>query len=161
MLCHSLTPPSLPPSLPLLSYPDNVVFKFCELAQKHGMDVFRVFDSLNYLENMRLGIDAVGAAGGIIEASICYSGDISDPTRKPYTLDYYLEFARQLVGLGVHVLAVKDMAGLLKPEAATLLVSALRKEFPDVPLHLHTHDSGEGGREGGREGRGEGGGGER
>jgi len=115
------------------------------------MDVFRVFDSLNYLENMRLGIDAVGAAGGIIEASICYSGDISDPTRKPYTLDYYLEFARQLVGLGVHVLAVKDMAGLLKPEAATLLVSALRKEFPDVPLHLHTHDSGkEGGREGGR-----------
>lgn len=123
------------------SYPDNVVFKFCELAQKHGMDVFRVFDSLNYLENMRLGIDAVGAAGGIVEAAICYTGDITDPHRKPYTLDYYLEFARQLVGLGVHVLAVKDMAGLLKPEAASLLVGSLRKEFPDVPLHLHTHDS--------------------
>ncbi|TFJ84262.1 hypothetical protein NSK_004253 [Nannochloropsis salina CCMP1776] len=123
------------------SYPDNVVFKFCELAQKHGMDVFRIFDSLNYLENMRLGIDAVGAAGGIVEAAICYTGDITDPHRKPYTLDYYLEFARQLVGLGVHVLAVKDMAGLLKPEAASLLVGSLRKEFPDVPLHLHTHDS--------------------
>ena len=123
------------------SYPDNVVFKFCELAQKHGMDVFRVFDSLNYLENMRLGIDAVGAAGGIVEAAICYTGDVTDPTRKPYTLEYYLEFARQLVELGTHVLAVKDMAGLLKPEAATLLVGALRQEFPDMPIHLHTHDT--------------------
>lgn len=122
------------------SYPDNVVFKFCEVAQRHGMDVFRVFDSLNYIENMRLGIDAVGAAGGIIEAAICYTGDVTDPHAR-YNLDYYLDFARQLVGLGTHVLAIKDMAGLLKPDAATLLVGALRKEFPEMPIHVHTHDT--------------------
>ena len=122
------------------SYPDNAVFKFCEVAQKKGMDVFRVFDSLNYLENMRLGIDAVGAAGGIIEAAVCYTGDVSGKDPR-YSLDYYVGFARQLVGLGAHVIAIKDMAGLLKPEAAALLVGALRKEFPDVPIHVHTHDT--------------------
>lgn len=123
------------------SYPDNVVMKFCEVAQKNGMDVFRVFDSLNYIENMRLGVDAVGAAGGIIEAAICYTGDISNPKRGKYDLDYYLNFARQLVDLGTHVLAIKDMAGLLKPEAARMLVSALREELPDIPIHVHTHDT--------------------
>eukprot|EP00638_Chattonella_subsalsa_P017269 CAMPEP_0117845348 /NCGR_PEP_ID=MMETSP0949-20121206/18214_1 /TAXON_ID=44440 /ORGANISM="Chattonella subsalsa, Strain CCMP2191" /LENGTH=1146 /DNA_ID=CAMNT_0005690885 /DNA_START=146 /DNA_END=3586 /DNA_ORIENTATION=- len=123
------------------SYPDNVVYKFCDQAVKSGMDVFRVFDSLNYLENMRLGVDAVGAAGGIIEAAVCYTGDVSDPTRKQYDLDYYLNFTRQLVGLGIHVLAIKDMAGLLKPKAATMLVGAIRKEFPDLPIHVHTHDT--------------------
>eukprot|EP01127_Copromyxa_protea_P011950 TRINITY_DN3065_c0_g1_i1.p1 TRINITY_DN3065_c0_g1~~TRINITY_DN3065_c0_g1_i1.p1 ORF type:complete len:1185 (-),score=241.50 TRINITY_DN3065_c0_g1_i1:45-3599(-) len=123
------------------SYPDNVVFKFCELAVKNGMDIFRVFDSLNYLENLKLGIDAVGSAGGVVEASICYTGDVSDPTRGPYTLEYYLEFARELMKLGVHILNVKDMAGLLKPKAATILIGALRKEFPDVPIHVHTHDT--------------------
>ncbi|CBN79581.1 pyruvate carboxylase [Ectocarpus siliculosus] len=123
------------------SYPDNVVFRFCEEAQKAGMDVFRVFDSLNYLENMRLGIDAVGAAGGIVEAAVCYTGDILDPTSEQYNLDYYLNFTRQLTELGIHVLAIKDMAGLLKPEAATVLVSALRREFPDLPIHVHTHDT--------------------
>ncbi|TMW66726.1 hypothetical protein Poli38472_014038 [Pythium oligandrum] len=123
------------------SYPDNVVYKFCEKAQETGMDVFRVFDSLNYLENMRLGIDAVGAAGGIIEATMCYTGDVSDPARGLYNLDYYMGFARKLVDLGIHVLCIKDMAGLLKPQAAQLLVSSLRNEFPNLPIHVHTHDT--------------------
>ena len=106
------------------------------------MDVFRIFDSLNYLENMRLGIDAVGAAGGIVEAALCYTGDVADRKRGPYTLEYYVEFARKLVNLGIHVLSIKDMAGLLKPESAKLLVGALRKEFPDLPIHVHCHDTG-------------------
>ena len=89
---------------------------------------------------MRLGIDAVGASGGIIEAAICYTGDVSAPNTR-YNLDYYLNFARQLVDLGAHVLAVKDMAGLLRPGAADMLISALRKEFPDMPIHVHTHDT--------------------
>ncbi len=122
------------------SYPDNAVFKFCEVAQKNGMDVFRVFDSLNYIENMRLGIDAVGTAGGIIEAAVCYTGDVTQKDAR-YNLDYYVNFTRQLVDLGAHVIAIKDMAGLLKPEAAALLVGTLRKEFPHVPIHVHTHDT--------------------
>ncbi len=85
------------------------------MTKKTGLDVFRVFDSLNYIENMRLGIDAVGQAGGIIEAALCYSGDVSNPKRGPYTLEYYVEFARKLVNLGIHVLCIKDMAGLLRP----------------------------------------------
>jgi len=89
------------------SYPDNVVFEFCRLAQQHGMDVFRVFDSLNYLENMRLGIDAVGQAGGIIEATVCYTGDVSDPDKGMYNLEYYLDFVRKLEEQGIHVLAIK------------------------------------------------------
>lgn len=123
------------------SYPDNVVYKFCKQAKDTGMDVFRIFDSLNYLENMRLGIDAVGEAGGIIEATVCYTGDVTDPNETKYSLDYYLNQARELVKLGIHVLCVKDMAGLLKPAAATLLISALRKEFPNLPIHVHTHDT--------------------
>ena len=91
---------------------------------------------------MRLGIDAVGASGGIIEATLCYTGVVADKTKGKYTLEYYVEFARKLVGLGIHVLCVKDMAGLLKPESATLLIGALRKEFPDIPIHVHTHDTG-------------------
>jgi len=123
------------------SYPDNVVHQFCKQAVASGMDVFRVFDSLNYLENMRLGVDAVGEAGGIVEAAVCYTGDVSDPSRTQYNLDYYLEFTRQLVDLGIHTLAIKDMAGLLKPQAATMLVGAIRQEFPDLPIHVHTHDT--------------------
>lgn len=123
------------------SYPDNVVFEFCRRAKEHGMDVFRVFDSLNYLENMRLGIDAVGEAGGVVEAAICYTGDVSDPNRGFYNLEYYLKFAEQLDNLGIHVLAIKDMAGLLKPDAATMLVGALRQAHPDLPIHVHTHDT--------------------
>jgi len=102
------------------------------------MDVFRVFDSLNYAENMKLGIDAVGQAGGIVEAAICYTGDITDPKRGRYNLDYYLDFARTLVGLGAHVICIKDMAGLLKPEAASMLVGALREAYPHIPVHVHT-----------------------
>jgi pyruvate carboxylase len=124
------------------SYPDNVVREFCNLAVKQGMDIFRIFDSLNYIENMRLGIDAVGSAGGIVEAAIGYTGDVlHDKPGYKYNLDYYLEQARQLNDIGIHVLCIKDMAGLLKPKAATLLVGSLRQEFPDLPIHVHTHDT--------------------
>ena len=123
------------------SYPDNVNYEFCKMAKETGMDVFRVFDSVNYIENMKLGIDCVGEAGGIIEAAMCYTGDVSDPLAGKYDLEYYLNFARQLEALGIHVLCIKDMAGLLKPEAATLLVGSLREEFPDLPIHVHTHDT--------------------
>ncbi len=123
------------------SYPDNVVFRFARMAREEGVDVFRIFDSLNYVENMRLGIDAVGEAGGVIEAALCYTGDVSDPRKKKYSLQYYVDLAGQLVELGIHVLAVKDMAGLLKPRAATMLVSALRRSHPDVPIHVHAHDT--------------------
>lgn len=123
------------------NYPDNAVFKFCDVAVRHGMDVFRIFDSLNYMDNLKLGVDAVGAAGGVVEAAISYTGDITCPTKTKYTVDYYLELARQLVDYNIHVLAIKDMAGLLKPAAATMLVGALRSEFPHLPIHVHTHDT--------------------
>eukprot|EP00545_Synedropsis_sp_CCMP1620_P013193 CAMPEP_0119020050 /NCGR_PEP_ID=MMETSP1176-20130426/23218_1 /TAXON_ID=265551 /ORGANISM="Synedropsis recta cf, Strain CCMP1620" /LENGTH=1171 /DNA_ID=CAMNT_0006974411 /DNA_START=220 /DNA_END=3735 /DNA_ORIENTATION=+ len=123
------------------SYPDNVVHEFCKRSKEHGMDVFRVFDSVNYVENMRLGIDAVGGAGGIVEAAIGYTGDVADPNRGNYDLEYYLDLAKQLDDLGVHVLAIKDMAGLLKPQAATMLIGALREAHPDLPIHVHTHDT--------------------
>jgi pyruvate carboxylase len=123
------------------SYPDNVNYEFCKMAKDNGMDIFRVFDSINYIENMKLGIDCVGAAGGIIEGTVCYTGDVSDPKRGLYDLDYYLNFVRELEALGIHVLAIKDMAGVLKPEAATLLVGSIRKEFPHLPIHVHTHDT--------------------
>lgn len=89
------------------SYPDNLVFEFCKMAKDTGMDVFRVFDSVNYLENMRLGIDAVGTAGGIVEAACCYTGDVADPHKGQYNLDYYLNFVRELEALNIHVLAIK------------------------------------------------------
>ncbi|XP_072165898.1 pyruvate carboxylase, mitochondrial-like [Diadema setosum] len=123
------------------SYPDNVVYKFCEVAHKSGMDIFRVFDCLNYLPNLILGMEAAGASGGVVEAAISYSGDVSDPTKTKYTLDYYLDLATELVKAGTHILCIKDMAGLLKPKAATILVSALRDRFPDMPIHIHTHDT--------------------
>ncbi|XP_011334874.1 pyruvate carboxylase, mitochondrial isoform X2 [Ooceraea biroi] len=123
------------------NYPDNVVFKFCELAVKTGMDIFRVFDSLNYLPNLIVGMEAAGKAGGIVEAAISYTGDVSDPTRTKYNLKYYIDLADELVKAGTHVLAIKDMAGLLKPRAAEILVDAIRQKHPDVPLHIHTHDT--------------------
>jgi pyruvate carboxylase len=123
------------------SYSDNVVHAFCQQAKETGMDVFRVFDSVNYIENLKLGIDAVGTAGGVVEATVCYTGDVSNPKRGLYDLEYYLNFVTQLNALGIHVLAIKDMAGLLKPEAATLLVGSIRNEFPDLPIHVHTHDT--------------------
>ncbi|XP_011629850.1 pyruvate carboxylase, mitochondrial isoform X2 [Pogonomyrmex barbatus] len=123
------------------NYPDNVVFKFCELAVKTGMDIFRVFDSLNYLPNLIVGMEAAGNAGGIVEAAISYTGDVSDPCRTKYNLKYYTDLADELVKVGTHVLAIKDMAGLLKPRAAEMLIDAIRQKHPDVPLHIHTHDT--------------------
>jgi pyruvate carboxylase len=123
-------------------YPDNVVYEFCKQAYESGNDIFRVFDSLNYIDNMELGIKAGVASGGFVESAICYTGDVTstDPNNK-YNLEYYLDYAKKLVDLGTHALAIKDMAGLLTPRATTLLVSELRKAFPDVPIHLHTHDT--------------------
>ena len=123
------------------SYPDNVIYKFCELAVETGMDVFRVFDSLNYLPNLQVGMDAVGKAGGVVEAAISYTGDITDPSKTKYTLGYYTKLADQLISSGAHVLCIKDMAGLLKPRAATILVDAIRQRHPHIPLHIHTHDT--------------------
>uniref|UniRef100_A0A8C2E8N7 pyruvate carboxylase n=1 Tax=Cyprinus carpio TaxID=7962 RepID=A0A8C2E8N7_CYPCA len=123
------------------NYPDNAVFKFCEVAKENGMDIFRVFDSLNYIPNMLLGMEAAGTAGGVVEAAISYTGDVSDPMRQKYSLEYYLKLANELVKAGTHILAIKDMAGLLKPEASRLLIGALRDRFPDVPIHVHTHDT--------------------
>jgi pyruvate carboxylase len=100
-----------------------------------------VFDSLNYIENLKLGVDAIGEAGGIIEGAVCYTGDISDSERGKYNLEYYLNFVRDLKDLGIHVLAIKDMAGLLKPLSAEMLVSAIRAEHFDLPIHVHTHDT--------------------
>ncbi|KAF7728571.1 pyruvate carboxylase [Apophysomyces ossiformis] len=123
------------------SYPDNVVYEFCDKAVKAGMDIFRIFDSLNYIENMKLGIDAVKKAGGVVEASICYTGDVSDPEKKKYDLNYYVNLTQELVNEGIHILGIKDMAGLLKPEAAKLLIGTIRQKFPDLPIHVHTHDT--------------------
>ena len=105
------------------------------------MDVFRVFDSLNYLPNIQLGMEAVGNAGGVVEAAISYTGDISDPGKTKYTLGYYLKLADELIRSGAHVLCIKDMAGLLKPRAATVLVDAIRQKHPHIPIHIHTHDT--------------------
>ncbi|KAM8898364.1 pyruvate carboxylase, mitochondrial isoform 1-T1 [Spinachia spinachia] len=123
------------------NYPDNAVFKFCEVAKENGMDIFRVFDSLNYLPNMLLGMEAAGAAGGVVEAAISYTGDVSDPMRQKYSLDYYMNLADELIKAGTHILCIKDMAGLLKPQASKLLIGSLRDRFPDVPIHVHTHDT--------------------
>lgn len=123
------------------SYPDNVVFKFCELAKQSGMDIFRVFDSLNYLPNILVGMEAAGQAGGVVEGAISYTGDVSDPSRKKYNLDYYVKLSDELVKAGTHILCIKDMAGLLKPRAAKMLVTALRQRHPNVPIHIHTHDT--------------------
>ncbi|MEM8686949.1 MAG: pyruvate carboxylase [Pseudomonadota bacterium] len=122
------------------SYPDNIVQEFIRQAADRGMDVFRVFDSLNWVENMRVAIDAVGESGKLCEGAICYTGDLLDPRRGTYNLDYYLKMARELKEAGVHVLCLKDMAGLLKPAAASVLIPALKQET-GLPLHLHTHDT--------------------
>ncbi|XP_045525988.1 pyruvate carboxylase, mitochondrial isoform X1 [Pieris brassicae] len=123
------------------NYPDNVVFEFCDMAVKTGMDIFRVFDSLNYLPNLILGMEAAGKAGGVVEAAISYTGDVSNPEKSKYDLKYYVNLADELVKAGTHVLGIKDMAGLLKPQAAKLLISAIRERHPSVPIHVHTHDT--------------------
>lgn len=122
------------------NYPDNVVQAFVSQAAQSGVDVFRVFDSLNWVENMRVAMDAVIAENKICEAAICYTGDIFDPDRAKYDLKYYVAMAKELQAAGAHVLGLKDMAGLLKPAAARVLIKALKEEV-GLPVHFHTHDT--------------------
>ena len=121
------------------NYPDNVVESFVKEAAK-GIDVFRVFDSLNWVENMRIAMNAVLETNKICEASICYTGDILNPERAKYDLKYYVSMAKELEAAGAHILGLKDMAGLLKPAAATMLIKTLKTEI-GIPIHFHTHDT--------------------
>ncbi|KAI9809890.1 MAG: hypothetical protein M1825_000323 [Sarcosagium campestre] len=122
------------------SLPDNAIYHFCEQAKKTGVDIFRVFDALNDTDQLEVGVKAVLKAGGVAEATICYSGDMLNPHKK-YNLEYYMTLVEKIVKMGAHVLAIKDMAGVLKPRAATLLVGTIREKYPDLPIHVHTHDS--------------------
>lgn len=123
------------------NYPDNVVQKFVTQAAISGVDVFRVFDSLNWVENMRIAMDSVVENGKVCEGTICYTGDILNPDRAKYNLKYYVEMAKELEKAGAHVLGLKDMAGLLKPASARQLIKALKEEV-GIPIHFHTHDTG-------------------
>ena len=122
------------------NYPDNVVKLFVKEAADAGIDVFRVFDALNWTENMRVAMEAVVESGMICEAAICYTGDITNPSRPKYSLSYYVKLAKELERMGAHILAIKDMAGLCKPTAATQLIRALKQEI-GIPIHFHTHDT--------------------
>jgi len=122
------------------SYPDNVIIEFVREAFAQGIDIFRIFDSLNSIDNMRVSIDAVLEAGGVCEPAICYTGDLLDRSRPKYSLSYYVKMAKQLEKFGAHFLGIKDMAGLCKPYAAFKLVKALRDEI-GIPIHFHTHDT--------------------
>lgn len=122
------------------NYPDNIVNRFIELSAKNGIDVFRIFDCLNWIEGMKPSIEAVLKTGKIAEAAICYSGDINDGKRTKFTLKYYLKQAKELEKTGTHILGIKDMAGLLKPDAARILMSELKNTI-SIPIHLHTHDT--------------------
>jgi pyruvate carboxylase len=122
-------------------YPESVTHAFVDEATDVGVDIFRIFDALNNVDSMRPAIDAVRETGtAVAEVAMSYTGDLSDPAENLYTLDYYLKLAEQIVDAGAHVLAIKDMAGLLRPQAAAMLVGALRKQF-DLPVHVHTHDT--------------------
>ena len=122
------------------NYPDNVVQEFVDKAAGSGIDIFRVFDSLNWTRGMQVAMDAVNKSGAVCEAAMCYTGDIMDPKRDKYPLEYYVNLAKELESMGAHILAIKDMAGLLKPFAAEKLVKALKNEI-GIPVHLHTHDT--------------------
>jgi pyruvate carboxylase len=122
------------------AYPDNSVSAFIEEAAARGIDIFRIFDSLNWLPNMQSAVETTLKTGRVCEAAICYTGDILDPGRSKYSLQYYVRLAKELERMGAHVLAIKDMAGLLRPYAAYQLVKALRDEI-GLPIHLHTHDT--------------------
>jgi pyruvate carboxylase len=123
------------------NYPDNVVAGFVKHAADSGMDIFRIFDSLNYLPNMKVAMEAVRDHGKVLcEAAICYTGDILDEKRDKYSLKYYVAKAKELEAMGAHILAIKDMAGLCKPQAAYNLVKALKEEI-GIPIHFHTHDT--------------------
>ncbi len=122
------------------NYPDNVVKFFVQQSAAAGVDLFRVFDSLNWVPNMRVAIDAVLESGRLCEAAICYTGNLTDPSEHKYTLDYYVKIARELAQAGTHIIGIKDMAGLCRPRAASALVKAL-KEATGLPVHFHTHDT--------------------
>jgi len=122
------------------NYADNVVKFFVRQAAKGGVDIFRVFDCLNWVENMRVSLDAVLEEGKVAEGAICYTGDLFDPARAKYDLKYYVNLAKELEKAGVHILGLKDMAGLLKPAAAQVLIRTLKQEV-GLPIHLHTHDT--------------------
>ena len=125
------------------NYADNVVRHFVQQAAARGMDLFRVFDSLNWVDNMRVAMDAVIEAGALCEGTICYSGDLHDPARPKYHLKYYVDLAKQLEKAGAHILGIKDMAGVCRPAAARTLVKTLKEEV-GLPIHFHTHDTGGG-----------------
>ncbi|MEY2466763.1 MAG: pyruvate carboxylase [Verrucomicrobiota bacterium] len=122
------------------NYPENVVAGFVKHAAASGIDIFRIFDSLNYTPNLRVAMDAVQETHAICEAAVCYTGDILDPKRSKYSLKYYVKLAKELERMGAHILAIKDMAGLCRPLAAKTLVKALRDEV-GIPIHFHTHDT--------------------
>ncbi|MDC0074714.1 pyruvate carboxylase [Alphaproteobacteria bacterium] len=122
------------------NYPDNVVKYFINQSAEAGIDIFRIFDCLNSVENMKMSIEAVCETGKICEAAVCYSGDLSDTNEDIYTLNYYINKAKELERFGAHIIAIKDMAGLCKPKAATKLFSALKNEI-SLPIHFHTHDT--------------------
>lgn len=123
------------------NYPDNVIQKFIHTSAEKGIDVFRIFDSLNWIETMKLPIQEALKTGKLVEGTICYTGDILNPNRSSvYTMDYYVDLAKELEGLGVHILGIKDMSGLLKPEAAYQLIKRLKEEV-SIPIHLHSHDT--------------------
>lgn len=122
------------------SLPDNAIEQFVDQAKKNGVDIFRVFDALNDIDQLEVGIKAVHKAGGVVEGTVCYSGDMLNPSKK-YNLPYYLDLVDKLVKLDIHILGIKDMAGVLKPHAATLLIGGIREKYPDLPIHVHTHDS--------------------
>ena len=122
------------------NYPDNVVKEFIRVSADRGIDVFRIFDSLNWIENMKMPVEEALKTGKIVEGTICYTGDISSPNEKKYTLDYYLKKAKEIEAMGCHILTIKDMAGLLKPYAAKTLITELKKELK-IPVNLHTHDT--------------------
>jgi len=122
------------------NYPDNVVRYFIAQAAEHGVDVFRVFDSLNWVENMRVAMDAVIESNALCEGTICYTGDIFNPNRAKYNLKYYVDMAKQLEKAGAHIIGIKDMAGVCRPLAITALVKAIKDEV-SLPVHFHTHDT--------------------
>ncbi|CAM4045411.1 pyruvate carboxylase [Lederbergia lenta] len=122
------------------NYADNVIREFVQQSAATGVDVFRIFDSLNWVKGMEVAIDTVRDSGKVAEAAICYTGDINDPSRAKYNVEYYKHLAKELENLGAHILGIKDMAGLLKPQAAYRLISEL-KESVNIPIHLHTHDT--------------------
>ena len=122
------------------NYPDNVIREFVKQSAKVGVDVFRIFDSLNWIQGMEVALDETLNQGMIAEPCLCYTGDILDPSRTKYTLDYYVRMAKELEKRGAHILGIKDMSGLLKPTAASKLIGMLKQEI-GIPIHLHTHDT--------------------